>query len=200
MSLRARRFRGAGGAVAACLCVVGATACTVALPGPGDASGTLAAQVGASSGPSSAAAPTMDTSPKSQRQADSASLAVVAISIEGHSGFDRLVVELEGTGLPGWFVSYVPSPMQETAGNPVMVAGSAYLNVNLMGMVSRAEAGMHRSTPTDISTSSSNVVDLVKVGTHDGLSQIIVGMRAARPYSVQLLDAPPRLVVDISTS
>ena len=42
----------------------------------------------------------MDQSPKTQRPAEPAHLAVSAITIDSHSGFDRLTVDFAGTGEP----------------------------------------------------------------------------------------------------
>ncbi|QPK83610.1 hypothetical protein G7Y29_02010 [Corynebacterium qintianiae] len=168
---------------AACVAAAAVSACSAGYSGD-----TVTAKVGG-------VQHAMDQSPKTQRPDAPAHLTVSGITMESHSGFDRLVIELDGTGTPGWFVDYVASPMQETTGKPITITGNAHLNVKIDGTVNGAE-----ETPIDISTSSSNVVDLVNAGTYDGRTQIVVGLRAALPYSVQLLDDPTRLVIDISKS
>lgn len=195
MSLVVRRLRGIGVAIAATAFAVSSCA---APDSSTTAADTVSAKVGVAQRGAYASPAAMDQSPKTQRPAEPAHLAVSAITIDSHSGFDRLTVDFAGTGEPGWFVNYVPSPLQETAGKPVKVAGSSYLNINIDGTISRSEAGLDAATPIDISSSSSNVVDIVHAGTYEGRTQIVVGLRSTLPYSVQLLDDPTRLVVDIS--
>ena len=45
-----------------------------------------------------------------------------------------------------------------------------------------------------------NVVDVISAGTYEGRSQIVVGLRSELPYSVQILENPTRVVVDIVQS
>ena len=42
-----------------------------------------------------------------------------------------------------------------------------------------------------------NVIDVISAGTYEGRSQVVVGLRSALPYSVQVLEDPKRVVVDI---
>ncbi|MCT1413831.1 AMIN domain-containing protein [Corynebacterium sanguinis] len=187
----------------ACATAFAVTACAAVSPDSpttGTEMETMAGKVGVAQHGAYASPAAMDKSPKTQRPAEPSHFAVSAITIDSHSGFDRLVVDFEGTGEPGWFVNYVSAPLQETAGKPIKVAGSSYLNINIDGTISRPEAGLDATTPIDISASSSNVVDVVYAGTYEGRTQIVVGLRSTLPYSVQLLDDPTRLVVDISTS
>ena len=72
---------------------------------------------------------------KSQRPSDAAQLVVTGVRVGAHEGFDRVVVDLEGEGDPGWFVDYTATPIQETAGLPLKVAGNAFLNINIDGTV-----------------------------------------------------------------
>ncbi|WP_291313147.1 AMIN-like domain-containing (lipo)protein [Corynebacterium sp. UBA2622] len=142
---------------------------------------------------------TPDASPKTKRPEAPAELAVAGVRVGSHQRFDRVVIDLEGSGTPGWYVNYVATPMQETVGNPLRVRGSAFLNINIDGTVHPFGAGVD-SAPVDTSGGSGNIVDVVNAGIYEGRSQVVIGLRSVKPYSVQVLDNPTRLVVDIVKS
>ena len=140
---------------------------------------------------------TADPAPKSQRPSEPAQLAVVGVRVGAHEGFDRVVVDLEGKGDPGWFVDYTSTPMQETVGHPLEVAGNAFLNINIDGTVYPFELGHDNDVPVQMAGDTGNVIDVISAGTYEGRSQVVVGLRSELPYSVQILEDPMRVVVDI---
>ncbi|WP_342319082.1 AMIN-like domain-containing (lipo)protein [Corynebacterium mayonis] len=142
---------------------------------------------------------TPDSSPKTQRPEEPAELVATGVRVGSHKRFDRVVVDLEGEGSPGWYITYVSVPKQETSGTPLKVNGSAYLNINVDGTVPFFEAGREAAT-VNLADSSANILDVVNAGTFGGRTQVVVGLRAAKPYSVQVLENPKRLVVDILKS
>ena len=194
-----------GGMTAACAAAL-LSGCA---PAPHDAPGAAAGaekiaslpQPGAADRDDSTASPlgTPDSSPKTKRPDEPAQLVVTGIRVGSHQRFDRVVLDLGGSGSPGWYVTYVPTPMQATVGRPLDVRGSAFLNINVDGTVYPFEAGVD-TVPVDTSGASGNVVDVVNAGTYEGRSQVVVGLRSAKPYSVQVLENPTRLVVDILKS
>ena len=140
---------------------------------------------------------TADSSPKTQRPSEPSRLAVVGVRVGAHEGFDRVVVDLEGDGNPGWFVDYTSTPMQETVGQPLQVAGNSFLNINVDGTVYPFELGKDNNVPVTMAGDTGNVIDVISAGTYEGRSQIVVGLRSELPYSVQVLENPKRVVVDI---
>ncbi|QYH20205.1 hypothetical protein JKI95_04555 [Corynebacterium aquatimens] len=181
---------------AAALVTVG---CSVAGPGAGgqnSAAPLLAALPGAST---TVLQPlgTADPSPKTQRPSEPALLAVAGVRVGNHQGFDRVVVDLEGDGDPGWYVAYTSAPMVGTTGRALAVSGNAFLNINVDGTVPPAELNLEGPVTVDRSGATGNVVEAVPAGTFDGRSQIVVGLRSEAPYSVQVLEDPKRLVIDI---
>ena len=124
-------------------------------------------------------------------------MAVAGVRVGAHEGFDRVVVDLEGKGTPGWFVDYTSTPMQETTGQPLKVAGNAFLNINVDGTVYPFELGKDNDVPVTMAGDTGNVIDVISAGTYEGRSQIVVGLRSELPYSVQVLENPKRVVVDI---
>lgn len=140
---------------------------------------------------------TADPSPKTQRPSEPAQLAVVGVRVGAHEGFDRVVVDLEGKGDPGWFVDYTSTPMRETVGQPLQVAGNSFLNINVDGTVHPFELGKDNDVPVTMAGDTGNVIDVISAGTYEGRSQVVVGLRSELPYSVQILKDPTRVVVDI---
>ena len=78
-------------------------------------------------------------------------------------------------------------------------SGTSALNVNIDGTIYPHEAG--REVP-NLSTSegAGNITEVISAGTFEGRSQFIVGLHSAVPYSVQVLDNPKRLVIDLVQS
>ena len=140
---------------------------------------------------------TADPAPKTQRPSAPAQLAVAGVRVGAHEGFDRVVVDLEGKGTPGWFVDYTSTPIQETAAQPLQVAGNSFLNINIDGTVAPFELGKDNNVPVTMAGDTGNVIDVINAGTYEGRSQIVVGLRSELPYSVQVMEDPMRVVVDI---
>lgn len=181
-------------AVLAGVCSVALATCTAC--GGVVESETLAGSLAAptqQAGPLGSANP----APKTQRPSAPSQLAVTGVRVGAHDGFDRVVVDLEGEGEPGWFVDYTSTPMQETVGHPLEVAGNAFLNINIDGTVYPFELGHDNDVPVQMAGDTGNVIDVISAGTYEGRSQIVVGLRSELPYSVQVLENPKRVVVDI---
>lgn len=177
-------------------CVAVAAACGACGAVSDGAGNTL---MGSISSPTTQAQPlgTADPAPKTQRPSVPSRLAVVGVRVGAHEGFDRVVVDLEGDGDPGWFADYTSTPMQETVGQPLQVAGNSFLNINVDGTVYPFELGKDNNVPVTMAGDTGNVIDVISAGTYEGRSQIVVGLRSELPYSVQVLENPTRVVVDI---
>ncbi|WP_269508233.1 AMIN-like domain-containing (lipo)protein [Corynebacterium faecium] len=177
-------------------CVAVAAACGACGAVSDGAGNTL---MGSISSPTTQAQPlgTADPAPKTQRPSVPSRLVVVGVRVGAHEGFDRVVVDLEGDGDPGWFVDYTSTPMQETVGQPLQVAGNSFLNINVDGTVYPFELGKDNNVPVTMAGDTGNVIDVISAGTYEGRSQVVVGLRSELPYSVQVLKDPTRVVVDI---
>jgi len=177
-------------------CVAVAAACGACGTVSDGAGNTL---MGSISSPTTQAQPlgTADPAPKTQRPSVPSRLVVVGVRVGAHEGFDRVVVDLEGDGDPGWFVDYTSTPMQETVGQPLQVAGNSFLNINVDGTVYPFELGKDNNVPVTMAGDTGNIIDVISAGTYEGRSQVVVGLRSELPYSVQVLENPTRVVVDI---
>ena len=49
---------------------------------------------------------------------------------------------------------------------------------------------------TNLSLTSGNIVDVYNGGAFEATSQYVVGLKSERPYKVEILHEPTRLVVD----
>lgn len=143
---------------------------------------------------------TANAAPKTQRPSEPVQLAVSGVRVGNHEGFDRVVIDLAGSGDPGWFVDYTPTPMQSTTGRALPMSGNAFLSINLDGTVYPGELGIDDEITVEMSGPTGNVVDVVNGGMYEGRSQIVVGLRSEAPYSVEVLEDPKRLVIDIVQS
>jgi len=147
-------------------------------------------------GPDTTSIGTADVAQKTARPDAPAMLMVESVRVAAHDGFDRVVFDLVGDGAPGWFVDYTTAPTQQGSGNPVEVQGSVALNVNIDGTTYPFELGRqdpHMGTVAG----EGNVTEVVSVGTFEGRSQFVIGMKEKLPYSVEVLHDPHRLVIDV---
>mgnify|MGYP007111431558 FL=1 len=120
------------------------------------------------------------------------------VRIGQHEGFERVVFELDGGGTPGWFVDYADTPTQQGSGKTIDHSGDTALNVNIDGVVYPFEAGKDDPRIGVVDAPTEGIVtQVVNGGTFEGRRQFVIGMNARKPYSVQVLDNPTRLVVDI---
>ncbi|MCT1684159.1 hypothetical protein M3A74_04930 [Corynebacterium appendicis] len=138
-------------------------------------------------------------SPKTTRPSAPSRLAVTGLEVEEHDGFDRVIVSLDGDGEPGWFVDYSSSPVQQTAGAPLDVKGSAFLKVNIDGTVYPQDIGRN-DVEANHAEGSGSVVEVLNAGTSAGRSQIVIGLKKTAPYTVQTVYNPTRLAIDIARS
>ena len=114
-----------------------------------------------------------------------------------HEGFNRVVLEFSGIGIPGWSVNYVDEAMLEGSGKIVTLGGDAILNISASGTTWPA-AGYY-SGPTQFEPEhGGEIKDVYVGGTFEGYSQVLAGINgAAVPFRVFTLADPPRLVVDV---
>ena len=125
-------------------------------------------------------------------------LELVDVRLAGHGGFDRIVLEFTGSGVPGWAVGYVAEAVLEGSGETVPLAGDAILDIYASGTTWAGSAG-DRDTVRQLEPGSGDVVAAVHVsGTFEGYTQVLVGIDGgAVPFLAFALTDPSRLVVDV---
>lgn len=124
-------------------------------------------------------------------------LTVVDVRIGVHDGYERVVYELAGEGLPGWRVGYVDEAVDDPSGEVLDVAGDATLQVVLLGTAYPMDTG-HDELDHDV-MGTGGVQQVTRPLTFEGQTQSFVGLDAQRPVRVMLLADPVRVVVDLQT-
>ncbi len=169
------------------LAVVGATACVpvVATPGPSCALGW---------GAQDRISEPMAGSP------------IVDVRAGVHDCYDRLVVDMVGTVVPGYAVRYVDTVRQIASDEPIPLRGGAFLEVVVRAPAVDVDTG----ASTYPRAGQSELVDLggfptfrqvAWAGYQEGLTELGVGVRDRLPFRVFTLPGPGdrvRLVVDVA--
>ena len=130
----------------------------------------------------------------------SAALTVTDVRVAAHPGFDRVVFEMGGNGMPGWTVGYVSQAVQASSGMLLEIEGRATLWVSISGSGYPSATG---STPFTHSTpvrgdGTAAVTEVQGWSAFEGTTESFVGVvEHELPYRVFLLDDPVRVVVDV---
>lgn len=135
-----------------------------------------------------------DNVPKRQSPSAGAQLNVTNVRVGRHATFDRVVLDLEGEGTPGWFAEFNTDPRQDGSGFPVEFEGATSIDLWVDGL----EMPGQDYQPIGTKPGAGGVVtEVVAGGWFEGQSQFVIGLPGERPYSIQMIDNPQRLVVDI---
>lgn len=127
-------------------------------------------------------------------------LALTGVRVGRNDGYDRVVLDLAGDGVPGWQVEYVDSPVREQGSSAVVpLEGDGQLRITARGMGYPADTGVpYYPGPERVPTRGAEVVEDVAVGTlFEGRQNVYVGVSSPNRFRVFPLDDPTRLVVDI---
>ncbi|MBB5912633.1 hypothetical protein BJY24_001500 [Nocardia transvalensis] len=147
------------------------------------------------------APPTAATPQEGTASAD-ARLTVANVRIGHHPGFDRVVYELGGAGSPGWRVQYTDRAVGDGSGKPVDVAGQSVLEVRILGSSYPWDSGVSQYEGPDPATdpSAPGIAGVYRTVVYEGTTQSFIGVNGDRPaFSVDALENPARLVVDVAT-
>jgi hypothetical protein len=141
-----------------------------------------------------------DTAVDTAEPAGDAALTVTDVRVGHHDGFDRVVLELAGTGTPGWRVEYVDAAVEDPTGETVDVAGDSVLQVVVTGAAYPYVTGATEFPLRQPVTAAGTTVvgEAVLLGTFEAQSQALVGVTGApAPFRAYLLENPTRVVVDV---
>ncbi|GAB3361250.1 AMIN-like domain-containing (lipo)protein [Modestobacter lapidis] len=141
-----------------------------------------------------------DTSPDTAEPVDADGLTVTDVRIGAHDGFDRVVLDVGGQGTPGWDVQYVDAATSQGRGDPVDLAGPAYLRVILTGVTYPYESGLEERARGAVTSPDTNAVTGAWYdGTFEGQALVYVGTSAEQPFRVYALDDRSRVVIEVAT-
>lgn len=126
------------------------------------------------------------------------------VRVGGHDGFDRIVLEFEDDGTSPYEVGYVEPPILSAGkGEEVDVEGAAFLEVRLFSSSGADFAEQpYRLTyegPERVTGETSAVTEVVRTGDFEATLSWVVGLPSEQPFTVEVLEDPLRLVVDVQT-
>ena len=98
------------------------------------------------------------------------------VRVAQHPGFDRIVLEFAGTGVPGWSVGYVDEPALEGSGRVVRLDGDAVLNIGAAGTTWPSPGYDIGPRRLGLSEDGGDVTDVYVGGTFEGYTQVLVGI------------------------
>lgn len=122
---------------------------------------------------------------------------VRALRTARHDGFDRLVLDLDGPA-PGVAVEYVDRPVRACgSGEPVPLAGDAWLAVRLSPSRAHTDAGRSTLDARRARPDHPALVEWAVTCDFEAEWAVVLGVASPEAYRVQRLRAPDRLVVDV---
>lgn len=126
---------------------------------------------------------------------------LAAVRLAGQDGYDRLVLEFTDR-VPGYTVGYRPLPAhQDASGFEIPLPGAgALLQLSLTPATADGWAGGPRtySGPATLTADTASVTEVKSAGDFEAVLTWVAGVRTQVPFRVQVLDSPPRLVVDVA--
>lgn len=131
-----------------------------------------------------------------RREARVATVTDVRIAL--NEGFERVVLEMTGDGVPGYLIEYVDRPVRQCgSGHVVDLAGDGWLQIRLEPARAHTDAG--ESTVEERRREPRQPVIREAVMTCDFEAQVewVLGVSSPNRYRVLELRSPTRLVVDI---
>jgi hypothetical protein len=125
------------------------------------------------------------------------------VAVGQHEGYDRVVFQFRGEGLPGYRVEYVAPPLKEDgSGNPVQVAGNAFVVVRMEPAsgfdLNTGEGELVYKGPKRL-PGASVVKEVVRTGDFEAVLSWAVGLESKVPFRVTTATAPSRLIVDFAS-
>jgi hypothetical protein len=118
-----------------------------------------------------------------------------------HPCFERVVLELQGTGeMPGYRVQYVDDPVKLSPSDmEVDIAGDATLVLSVAAWMTTMEGEGYDGPDQIVPTNVEHIEELRLIENFEGMHQWAIGLDRERPFSVTTLNDPPRIVVDIAS-
>ena len=116
-----------------------------------------------------------------------------------HEGYDRLVLDLGGSGAPSWRAEYVGEARGQGSGELVALDGDAVLRMDVQGVRYPGEDGAAEYEGPDVIAPPPGgaIREVVVDSVFEGTMEIFVGVAAETPFRVYLLADPTRLVLDV---
>jgi hypothetical protein len=114
-----------------------------------------------------------------------------------HEGYDRIVFEFSGA-MPGYRVEYVDEAVGCGSGEPVEVAGTAYLQVKMQPAQAHDDAGNATVESQTIDVGLSSLVEATSTCDFEADVTWVLGLSEEVDFRVLALEDPFRVVVDVA--
>jgi hypothetical protein len=126
------------------------------------------------------------------------------VAVGRHEGYDRVVFQFRGEGVPAYRVRYMEPPLKEDgSGNPVDVAGNAFVVVRMEPAsgfdLNTGEGTLVYKGPKRIEGSAAGtsvVQEVVRTGDFEAVLSWAIGLQAKVDFRVTTAASPSRLIVD----
>ncbi len=125
-------------------------------------------------------------------------LTVTDLRTGSHDDYDRVVIDLAGTGTPGWHAEVGTEAVEDPTGDSVDVGGSAVLTLYLTGIGLPSDTGETELAAGTVVAGGDAITAAEFSGTFEGQAQVFVGLAdATAQFRVLLLQDPLRVVIDV---
>ena len=126
------------------------------------------------------------------------------VAVGRHAGYDRVVFQFRGDGLPGYRIEYVTPPLKEDgSGDVVHVAGNAFVLVRMEPAsgfdVGSGEGELVYKGPKRL-PGATIVKEVARTGDFEAVLSWAVGLDSKVPFRVTTAAAPTRLIVDFRSA
>lgn len=123
---------------------------------------------------------------------------VTAVRFARHPGFERLVIEFAGSGLPGYAIEYVDEPVRQCgSGDAVYLRGDAVLQIRLEPARAHDDQGAATLSPRRWTPSFPVMFEALVTCDFEAHVEVNVGVGTPNSYRTMELSDPTRLVVDV---
>jgi hypothetical protein len=116
---------------------------------------------------------------------------VAGLRLTTQDGYDRLVIELDGHGVPAWSARYTEAT--GPGGGPVDIDGDVFLRVQLQ---TGAEPG--NQGQSQLRSSPGPIAEVETTGFFEGSEEVLIGIHGNEaPFRAFALTDPGRIVIDV---
>lgn len=128
---------------------------------------------------------------------ETASESLCKIRVAKNKGYDRVVFEFNG-GKPNYVIQYLPSNIYSTDGGDhiIKIAGKVFMVVNIYGMGQLDELPCELKDYPKGNLKFQTLQEIDEGVWFEGIKDLLIGVKAKKPFRVEELTNPSRLVID----